>query len=112
MSCTKHGEHDHQHGEGCGHTAVKHDDHIDYLHDGHLHHVHDDHVDEHHLIDGSSSCTPDHSCGHHEDDHRHGEGCGHMAIPHGDHVDYIVGEHLHHSHNGHCDDHGKVSICH
>jgi hypothetical protein len=26
----------HEHGEGCGHEAVEHGDHIDYLHDGHL----------------------------------------------------------------------------
>ena len=28
--------HAHVHGPSCGHTAVKHDGHIDYLHDGHL----------------------------------------------------------------------------
>jgi DNA-binding transcriptional ArsR family regulator len=43
----KHEKQDHQHGPGCGHTAVRHGDHLDYLHDGHLHHPHDDHVDEH-----------------------------------------------------------------
>lgn len=39
--------HDHEHGEGCGHPAVKYDDHVDYLHDGHLHAPHGDHYDEH-----------------------------------------------------------------
>jgi hypothetical protein len=29
-------------------------------------------------------------------------------MPHGDHTDYLVGEHLHHPHAGHCDDHGGV----
>jgi hypothetical protein len=28
---------DHEHGEGCGHEAVAHDDHVDYVHDGHRH---------------------------------------------------------------------------
>ena len=26
-----------QHAADCGHTAIEHDGHIDYLHDGHLH---------------------------------------------------------------------------
>jgi len=28
--------------------------------------------------------------------------------PHGDHVDYLVDSHLHHQHNGHCDNHGPI----
>jgi hypothetical protein len=43
----KHAVHPHHHGPKCGHVAVRHGDHIDYLQDGHLHHVHGDHVDEH-----------------------------------------------------------------
>lgn len=42
-----HENHPHQHGEGCGHKAIRHGDHVDYLHNGHLHHPHGDHVDEH-----------------------------------------------------------------
>ena len=42
-----HHEHPHKHGPGCGHTAVRHGDHVDYLHDGHLHHPHGDHCDDH-----------------------------------------------------------------
>ncbi|GAA1262909.1 hypothetical protein GCM10009609_27400 [Pseudonocardia aurantiaca] len=42
-----HAEHTHTHGEGCGHVAVPHDDHVDYVHDGHRHAAHDDHYDEH-----------------------------------------------------------------
>lgn len=42
-----HEDHTHVHGPDCGHEAVQHGDHVDYLHDGHLHHVHEDHVDEH-----------------------------------------------------------------
>ena len=39
--------HPHQHGEDCGHVAVPHGDHVDYLHDGHRHAVHGKHYDEH-----------------------------------------------------------------
>ncbi len=31
----------------CGHVAVQHGDHVDYLHDGHRHAAHGDHYDEH-----------------------------------------------------------------
>ena len=31
--CNIHKDHDHEHGPGCGHVAIKHGDHIDYLHD-------------------------------------------------------------------------------
>jgi len=40
-------DHRHQHGPGCGHLAVEHGDHIDYIHDGHRHAVHGGHYDEH-----------------------------------------------------------------
>ena len=46
------GDHDHVHGEGCGHRAVPHDDHVDYLHDGHWHAPHEGHYDEHIDLDG------------------------------------------------------------
>ncbi|MDG2049415.1 MAG: hypothetical protein P8M78_04560 [Myxococcota bacterium] len=111
MSCSQHSAHSHVHGEGCGHLALKHEGHVDYLHDGHLHHPHSDHVDEHSLsIDAAnpSACTPSHQCGAHDASHRHGAGCGHEAVPHGDHIDYLVEGHLHHAHDGHCDDHGRV----
>ncbi len=42
-----HAGHDHAHGEGCGHEAVTHGDHTDYVHDGHRHSFHDGHWDEH-----------------------------------------------------------------
>jgi hypothetical protein len=110
---TTHTAHTHRHGDGCGHTAIRHDGHTDYLHDGHLHHPHDGHVDEHTLAaggDNPTACTPDHSCGGHDGRHQHGTGCGHETIPHGDHTDYLVKNHLHHPHGGHCDDHGAVRI--
>jgi hypothetical protein len=107
-----HKGHDHNHGPGCGHTAIRHDKHVDYLHDGHLHHVEDDgSVTEHALDVGGqnpSSCTPKHDCGGHPKTHKHGPGCGHEAVPHGDHIDYLVDGHLHHPHGDHCDDHGPV----
>ncbi|MGA8845149.1 MAG: metal ABC transporter permease [Nocardioides sp.] len=40
-------EHEHAHGPGCGHRAVPHDDHLDYVHDGHRHAPHGRHYDEH-----------------------------------------------------------------
>jgi zinc transport system permease protein len=40
-------EHPHEHGPGCGHVAVEHGDHVDYIHDGHRHAVHGGHYDEH-----------------------------------------------------------------
>ncbi|MFW3170223.1 iron chelate uptake ABC transporter family permease subunit [Geodermatophilus sp. CPCC 206100] len=46
-----HAAHPHEHGEGCGHPAVPHGDHVDYDHDGHLHAAHRTgtgvHYDEH-----------------------------------------------------------------
>lgn len=37
--------------------------------------------------------------------HEHGPGCGHVAVPHGDHVDYLHSGHRHAPHEGHYDDH-------
>ena len=39
--------HLHIHGENCGHRAVQHGDHVDYVHDGHRHAPHGKHYDEH-----------------------------------------------------------------
>jgi len=112
MAHETHDGHQHEHGPGCGHTAVLHEGHIDYLHDGHLHHPHKEHVDEHRFdVNGKNpeECTPGFS-GAHSDEHEHGPDCGHQAVPHGDHVDYLVGGQLHHPHDGHCDDHGPVNL--
>jgi hypothetical protein len=106
---THHPNHTHQHGPKCGHTAVRHDEHVDYLHDGHMHHMHGDHVDEHQLPVNTTNpehCTLDTRCS----GHVHGPGCGHEAIPHGEHVDYLVNGRLHHPHGDHCDDHGPVRL--
>lgn len=40
-------EHEHEHSETCGHLAVAHGDHVDYVHDGHRHAPHGSHYDEH-----------------------------------------------------------------
>jgi hypothetical protein len=91
----KHPEHSHRLGSGCGHTAIR----------------HGDHVDEHTVeisATNALTCTPDHACEGHDAAHRHGPGCGHEAVPHGDHIDYLVGDHLHHPHEGHCDNHGPI----
>lgn len=39
--------HPHRHAPGCGHVAVQHGDHTDFLHEGHRHAAHADHYDEH-----------------------------------------------------------------
>jgi zinc transport system permease protein len=39
--------HPHEHGPDCGHVAVTHGDHVDYIHDGHRHAPHGGHYDEH-----------------------------------------------------------------
>jgi len=112
-ACTQHTDHAHQHGANCGHTAVRHDDHIDYLHDGHLHFPHEGHVDEHVIAVNATNpaaCTPEHRCTGHDSSHVHGPGCGHEMVPHGDHVDYLVDGHLHFPHGDHCDDHGPLAL--
>ncbi|HZO94832.1 MAG TPA: hypothetical protein VFB22_13905 [Candidatus Baltobacteraceae bacterium] len=107
-----HDTHDHEHGDACGHTAVQHEGHTDYLHEGHLHHAHEGHVDEHNVAvttHNPNACEAGHACAGHDAAHAHGEGCGHQAVPHGDHVDYLVSGHLHRQHERHCDDHGRLT---
>ncbi len=109
-----HANHDHEHGPSCQHTGIQHGDHVDYLHDGHMHHVRQDGQIEEHALEvndtNPTGCTPSHACEGHDPDHVHGPECGHEAVPHGDHIDYLVNGHLHHPHGDHCDDHGPVSI--
>jgi hypothetical protein len=110
-TCKVHPGHSHTHGSGCGHKTIKHENHVDYLHDDHLHHVHGDHIDCHSLTIGgenAASCNPNQQCTAHDKSHQHGKGCGHDAVPHGDHICYVVSGHLHNPHAGHCDHHGKV----
>jgi len=109
-----HENHTHVHGDQCGHTAIQHGDHVDFLHDGHLHHQSSAGVVEEHSLDvneaNPANCSGGHVCSGHDAAHVHGPGCGHEAVPHGDHVDYLVDGHLHHQHNGHCDNHGAVIL--
>jgi len=95
-------------------VGVAHEGHIDYLHDGHLHHQDADGVVVEHQLEVSDAnpdcCTSGKSAAAHEAGHVHGPGCGHPAVPHGDHVDYLVDGRLHHPHEGHCDDHGPVAL--
>jgi len=56
------------------------------------------------------ACTPAHACGKHDRAHAHGSGYGREIVTHADHSDYLVGGHLHHSHRGHCDDHGALKV--
>ncbi|MGA7329375.1 MAG: hypothetical protein WBX25_34050 [Rhodomicrobium sp.] len=112
-SANVHENHAHKHGPACGHTAVRHAGHVDYLHEGHLHHMEGDRVEEHAIEVSKTNpeaCTPSHDCGGHDQGHIHGPSCGHEAVPHGDHVDYLVNGHLHHPHDGHCDDHGPLEV--
>lgn len=103
----------HVHSPGCGHIAVRHKDHVDYLDHGHLQHV-DDGRTEDHVVEISSvnpdRCDPKHRASGHDEKHRHGPGCGHEAVPHGNHIDYLVDGRLHHSHGDHCDDHGPLTV--
>lgn len=102
-----HENHIHKHSIACGHTKIRHGDHIDYVHNGHLHHEHSGHWDECKIPITNSN--PDEcralSCG-----CKHQESCGHEKVPHGDHVDYLVNGRLHHVHGEHCDDHGPVEL--
>lgn len=92
-----HSAHGHKH-SGHGHT--------DFLHDGHLHFQHGDHYDEHVLE--VSSVNPNDcksvkcECAH--------DDCGHVEIPHGDHMDHVFNGMLHHRHGDHCDNHGSVRL--
>ena len=70
--------HDHEHGPGCGHETVAHDDHVDYVHDGHRHAPHEGHYDEHapdgHAHDGQDG-------GHDDDGHDRDELAPKEAAP-------------------------------
>lgn len=100
----------HIHGPGCGHLAVVHGDHVDYLHDGHLDHP-SDLGHELHVLGGVDSAAPHlHGDEGHEAGHQHGPHCGHPAVAHGDHWDYLVDGQLHHPHGDHCDHHGSLPV--
>jgi hypothetical protein len=107
------GSDSHIHGPACGHIAVRHRGHTDYLDHGHLQHVQGSQVEEH-VIEvtemNPDRCSPEHKARGHESTHQHGPDCGHEAVPHGNHIDYLVDGRLHHSHGDHCDDHGPLPV--
>ncbi|MEV7967932.1 hypothetical protein AB0O34_18360 [Sphaerisporangium sp. NPDC088356] len=92
----RHTDHDHVHQAGCGHVAIPHGDHVDYVHDRCIHRVEGMEAYE---------CEPAGHVVHEGHTHQHGSGCGHVSVPHGDHVDYIHDGHRHSVHDGHCDEH-------
>lgn len=83
-------------GRGCGHVAVGHGSHADFLHDGHAHVAHGDHYDE---------CQPDAHTPAGVHSHKHGSDCGHPTVQHEAHVDYVHDQHRHASHADHYDEH-------
>eukprot|EP00743_Colponemidia_sp_Colp-15_P005001 GILK01005387.1.p1 GENE.GILK01005387.1~~GILK01005387.1.p1 ORF type:complete len:619 (+),score=66.58 GILK01005387.1:47-1903(+) len=102
---------DHKHGPTCGHTSVVHDNHVGYLCAGELHCTDGKgECEPHQLSLDYAECTPSHDCKGHVGEHTHGPECGHEAVPHGNHVDYLVGNHLHHPHSDHCDHHGRINF--
>ena len=88
----------HTHKAGCGHEAVKHGDHTDYMHDGQFHTAHEKHYDVH----GTDDKVASH-------DHVHGKDCGHKEVQHGDHMDFEHDGHFHAAHDKHFDDHGVMT---
>ncbi len=96
-------------------TGIRHGDHVDYLQQGHLRFMRQDGTVEEHTVPVSNtnpnSCNPvQASDPGHEQAHTHGPNCGHEAVPHGGHMDYLVNGRLHHPHGDHCDDHGPVEV--
>lgn len=95
---TEHPDHTHVHGHSCGHESFPHADHTDYVHDGHLHRVHGEHADE---CEVATHAAAEHDAA----AHQHGTECGHVAVPHGDHADFVHDGHRHAVHEGHYDEH-------
>ena len=60
-------------------------------------------------IHDTTCCKQGHTCTAHGSTHQHGPSCGHQAVMHDDHMDYVVDGHLHHPCMGHCDDHGVIA---
>jgi hypothetical protein len=93
-------------------TPVRHEDHVDYLDNGRLLHKEAGRVEEH--VIAVSAKNPDRCEAAFRIEaipgHKHGPNCGHEAVPHGDHVDYLVDGRLQHPHGDHIDDHGPLSL--
>ena len=143
---TVHKDHDdHKHGADCGHTAIVHKDshgceHVDYVHkddktgESHLHHAcenGEDHFHECSLEDNTNAldglwsiCHMFNTCEGHEGTACGEKDCTHEAVPHDDHLDYLIpaedfvvvdgegvavkGFDVHCPHGDHCDNRGFV----
>jgi DNA-binding transcriptional ArsR family regulator len=81
-----------------GEVAVPHGDHVDLSSAGRFL-----------RLDGARSrwveCEPAGHRSHSRHPHVHGSGCGHVGIPHRDHVDYLHDGHRHAVHGDHYDEH-------
>jgi hypothetical protein len=89
--------------EVCDDSSMKHGDNNDCEHD---HHGKGHHSEK--KIELHSPTSPEPSVQHH-----HAIGCGHIAVQHGDHTDFLVGHHLHHpsvGEDGHCVNHGHINM--
>ena len=103
-NCQTHDSHAHQHAADCGHERIQVQGKEAFVHDGHLHSGHAGHWDETTIAvtaENPADCKPtpcdaSHTAGTH--------------VPHGDHQDVLIGGRLHHDHDGHCDDHGAVTV--
>eukprot|EP01119_Soliformovum_irregulare_P002577 TRINITY_DN12822_c0_g1_i1.p1 TRINITY_DN12822_c0_g1~~TRINITY_DN12822_c0_g1_i1.p1 ORF type:complete len:490 (-),score=53.55 TRINITY_DN12822_c0_g1_i1:128-1504(-) len=112
----------HEHHPGCGHMACVHDGHADFLvpdENGvlHLQHLHGGKMMEHVLRFNSQTCSTSFASKNlgHAHLHQHGPNCGHYPIRHEDHVDYLVGNVLHHPVEMEggvwtCHDHGLLTL--
>jgi hypothetical protein len=104
MAHVVHPEHIHTHSADCGHIAIEHEGHTDYVYEGHLHFPHEEHYDDHVIAISQqhpAACAPVKCACDHID-------CGHERVPHGDHIDYLSHGQLHHKHGDHCDNHGPL----
>lgn len=103
----------HAHNEKCGHTAVKHDTHMDYIDNGEFHAQHANHFDNHGLAVSASEPAAREVAANHkmttdEKGHAHNDNCGHKKVQHGDHFDFIHNGHYHAVHADHTDEHGNI----
>ncbi|HEY2049940.1 MAG TPA: hypothetical protein VGH03_11385 [Caulobacteraceae bacterium] len=95
-----------------GRIGVRHGDHVDYLDHGRLLHEKSGRIEEHRIEVSErnpDTCDPARRVKA-EAGHVHGPNCGHEAVPHGDHIDYLVDNRLQHPHGDHIDDHGPLSL--
>lgn len=100
----------HDHKKGCGHEVAVHGGHQDFIHGGVYHALHDDHYDEHGVVVGKTETQRELASTHHlmvkNHTHHHGEGCGHEAVDHQNHKDYLHDGVYCCPHEDHVDNHG------